>query len=400
MRIAIVTTWFERGAAHVSRLFMESLQRAGDSVFIYARGGERYAKKNPVWDRENVVWAPEYHSSWEPTYINRRHFVSFLKKHRIEAVIFNEQSFMQPVLWCSERGIKTIGYVDYYKRNTIPLFAAYDALICNTRRHYSAFSWHPEARYVAWGADCERYRPAKKDAADSDNVVFFHSAGMAPARKGTDILLRAFENVRAPGKLLIHTQISLEKEFPPLKDLIAKLTAEKKLEIVERTIPAPGLYFRGDVYVYPARLDGIGLTVAEAMASGLPAVVTDSAPMSEFIEPKTCRSIPVERFYAREDGYYWPMCDANTEKLSEILNDYVEHADVLPELKSSVRDFAVRNLNWRQSEKEFVAAVHECRKGEISRDVKERIIRSENRGIRKIRSCIMLFFRLKGCFNA
>lgn len=46
MRIGIITTWFERGAAYVSRQFMELLQQT-DEVFIYARGGEKYAMGDP-----------------------------------------------------------------------------------------------------------------------------------------------------------------------------------------------------------------------------------------------------------------------------------------------------------------------------------------------------------------
>ena len=43
MNIGIVTTWFDRGAAQVSKQYMDVLQENND-VFIYARGGEKYAK--------------------------------------------------------------------------------------------------------------------------------------------------------------------------------------------------------------------------------------------------------------------------------------------------------------------------------------------------------------------
>jgi len=36
--VGIVTTWFERGAAYVSRAYREALQERFD-VVIYARGG-------------------------------------------------------------------------------------------------------------------------------------------------------------------------------------------------------------------------------------------------------------------------------------------------------------------------------------------------------------------------
>lgn len=56
MNIGIVTTWFERGAAYVSRQFEQVLEKDGHNVFILARGGEKYAKGDPKWDLDNVHW--------------------------------------------------------------------------------------------------------------------------------------------------------------------------------------------------------------------------------------------------------------------------------------------------------------------------------------------------------
>lgn len=54
MNVGIVTTWFERGAAYVSRAYMETLSR-WHKVFVYARAGERYAQGDPKWDKEYVT---------------------------------------------------------------------------------------------------------------------------------------------------------------------------------------------------------------------------------------------------------------------------------------------------------------------------------------------------------
>ena len=55
MKIGIVTTWFERGAAYVSRQFKQILEKEHD-VYIYARGGEEYAIGDPNWDGDFVWW--------------------------------------------------------------------------------------------------------------------------------------------------------------------------------------------------------------------------------------------------------------------------------------------------------------------------------------------------------
>ena len=39
MNIGIVTTWFERGAAYVSKTYMDLMTQLGHKVFIYSRAG-------------------------------------------------------------------------------------------------------------------------------------------------------------------------------------------------------------------------------------------------------------------------------------------------------------------------------------------------------------------------
>ena len=121
MNIGIVTAWFERGAAYVSRQFEEILAEKYH-VFIYARGGEMYAKGDPNWDHANVTWGKRINSPFVGTVIHKKDFMRWIARNNIEAVLFNEQHWFQPVLWCKEAGIKTIAYIDYYNERTIPLF--------------------------------------------------------------------------------------------------------------------------------------------------------------------------------------------------------------------------------------------------------------------------------------
>ena len=70
MNIGIVTVWFERGAAYVSRQFEEILAEK-HRVFIYARGGEMYAKGDPNWDHANVTWGKRINSPFVGTVIHK-----------------------------------------------------------------------------------------------------------------------------------------------------------------------------------------------------------------------------------------------------------------------------------------------------------------------------------------
>jgi len=350
--IGIVTTWFERGAGYVSKSFAEALQQNGYSTFIYARGGEKFAKGNESWDYENVTWN-SFLKSPIPTDINKKQFERWILENDLDVVVFNEQQYWQPVLWAKKLGISVVAYVDYYTDETIDFFSLFDALICNTKQHRKAMSSFPCATYVPWGTDLQLFKPAKRSSrkAKKDRVVFFHSAGMSPFRKGTDILIRSLQilhnNEHFSFSVFIHSQVDLKTTFPELRSEIVKLIQDQVIEVVEKTIPAPGLYNEGDIYVYPSRLEGIGLTLAEAAACGLPVITTNFGPMNEFLVPNCGWPLQVKNQYKRKDNYYWPMSEVCPHHLADTLVKAA--AEYEPTMHSKVRKYAEQNFNFRSN---------------------------------------------------
>ena len=112
MKIGLVTTWFERGAAHVSRQYRDAL-RPQHEVVIYARGGERDGRSDPRWDSEEVTWGRSVPTHGNTAFI-LGHFRHWLLRERPDVVLFNEQQWWPPVLMCHDLGFRTAAYVDYY----------------------------------------------------------------------------------------------------------------------------------------------------------------------------------------------------------------------------------------------------------------------------------------------
>ncbi len=344
-KVGIVTTWLDRGGGYVGRQYLSALSSRHD-VFIYARGGDFDSTKEPFWSLQNLTRAPRCDTP-VTTWIDRSHFVDWLETNRIEIVLFNEQHWWPPVEWCNERGVITCAYVDYYTPRTVPLFALYDMLICNTKRHHSVFRWHPNCHYVPWGTETEVFRPSSATLVNPGLVTFFHSAGLSPQRKGTDLVLRAFGEITGPARLVLHTQMDLERAMPELRNTMSRLVSENRLRVITQTVSAPGLYHLGDVYVYPSRLDGIGLTVAEALACGLPVITCDHPPMNEFVNSSNGWLVPVERLYPRRDGYYWEQCDIDGAMLSRAMQSCADDLTRVIETKRAARVYAEEKLDWR-----------------------------------------------------
>lgn len=394
MKIGIVTTWFERGAAYVSKQF-EDVLSIDHSVFIYARGGEKYGKSDPKWNKNNVTWGKKVETPLATTLIRKKDFEKWILTHQIEAVIFNEQHWWPPIVWCNEMGVKTIAYIDYYTERTIPLFAAYDSLICNTKKHFSAFNWHQGAVYVPWGTDTNVFTPSEvgSEIINSGKIRLFHSCGMNPKRKGTDLLLKSLEKLKSKNyELIIHSQVPISQFFPELSDLINNYSKEGKLQIITKTVSEPGLYFMGDIYVYPSRLEGIGLTVPEAISSGLGVIVPNCGPMNEFVQNDFGKTVEIKTFFARSDGYYWPQNEVSIDALANCIDELLSKPKEIASMKTLARDYAIRMLNWEinsEQLKSTIIALKDKEKNTISKNVLDKIRVYENSGVKRFNNLAM-----------
>lgn len=369
MRLGIVTAWFERGAAYVSKEIEQVFEKQGHDVFIFARGGEIYARNDSKWNKENVFWSYPGIFNFSGTPIKKKQFKRWIKKNRIDTIIFNEQQSWEPVIWAKEIGCKTGSYIDYYKEDSIALFNMYDFLICNTYRHLSAFESHHNPIFIPWGTDTDLFTRSnsldlvknKLDIImDSDKINFFCSAGMNPSRKGVDTLINCLHEIKSENIFTyIHSQKSIKKIFPDLVNKIQILESEDKLKIITGTYSAPGLYSLGDFYIYLSKLDGIGLSLPEAISCGLVPVTPDHPPMNEFAKKDFSFLIKVKKQYSRNDAYYWPQIDIDEKDLKqqiELISNL--NKKEINNLKKKARTYAVKKLNWIDNSKKLPSIIN------------------------------------------
>jgi glycosyltransferase involved in cell wall biosynthesis len=139
--------------------------------------------------------------------------------------------------------------------------------------------------------DLDRFRPDISGEAirarlglTGRRVILF--TGRLVPHKGVDQILRALARLPQDVALVVVGR------GPKLDSLMA---SARRLNVEERVrfCPAvgddelPGFFRAADLFVFPSqnRLEGFGLAVAEAMASGIPVVVADMPGVREVIEP-------------------------------------------------------------------------------------------------------------------
>lgn len=365
MRVGIVTTWFDRGAAIVSRAYRDVLRSGGHDVFIYARGGEMKAIGDPRWDDKFVTWDCSEKGPYST--VHWPQFRRWVVQRKLDLLFFNEQHHWPVVVFARREFSIPIGsYVDYYTSRTVPLYGLFDFLICNTQRHASVFDWHRQMIYVPWGTDCRTFK-GNCEPADAGRIVFFHSAGMNPLRKGTETALKAFLHLPGDCRFVLHVQASLSK-FPNVAELAH---SDTRIKLINETVGPPGLYHRGDVYVYPTILEGIGLTVMEALACGLPVITTGAPPMNQFVKDGVNGWLVAPAEYrGRCDGYYWAEAYCRAEDVRTAMERCLQEAGDLPKWKRRAREFAEANLDWAKNAAVLPDAFRQaCLRGRNSADL-------------------------------
>jgi glycosyltransferase involved in cell wall biosynthesis len=109
----------------------------------------------------------------------------------------------------------------------------------------------------------------------------FCFAGRVNRLKGADLLAAACRNIYASGKDFtlsiagsqVGSEPALLSQFEEFADLCGRI----------RHADLPNFYRQADVLVLPSRFDSFGLTVAEALACGLPAIVTENVGAKDII---------------------------------------------------------------------------------------------------------------------
>lgn len=152
--------------------------------------------------------------------------------------------------------------------------------------------------------DRPTYQSAK--TMDVDKAFKFLSIFKWHKRKGVDVLIRAYcEEFRASESVILYVKTNTYNVDPKsdLEHVLTEITRDLNLrhdqlpaiKMLDEWIPdtrLPALYAAADAFVLPSRGEGWGLPQAEAMAMGLPTIVTDWSGTTEFANKDN--SLPVK----------------------------------------------------------------------------------------------------------
>lgn len=200
---------------------------------------------------------------------------------------------------------------------------------------------------ISWGIDPEVFYPLERP---ERSTFTFGTMGSLSVRKGTDVLVDAFR-----------------EEFRREKDvrLICKTSAnhypfnvgDSRIEVQMGEITANEMrddFFKKiDCFVFPTRGEGFGLPPLEAMATGVPAIVTGwSGPMEYMtsdigwiLDYAPARATAfTEQVYKEECGDW---AEPSKEHLKQLMRYAYEHRDEVKEKGKIAAEYVHKHWLWK-----------------------------------------------------
>jgi len=309
MRVGVVTKWFNRGQPVVGRHTRSALETLGHETFVLARPKKERGpqpgalSRDDVWDQPRVTEATTYD-------IPLAEYTEWIEREGIEAILCDQNYGFEELAELRGRGVKVIGrfvWEHFTADHVEGARRAYDVVFSMTRAEQERYrGMGLETPYVPWGCHPELVEVGKaavKDGQTSDAipqgvrrgtfgsggaeegaVTFVFTGGFLGRRKPLEPVLEAWAQVRSErARLIVKAQV--ERSRLAYAEEAAKRDPRIELRIGdEPTAQHLASVASADVTLSPARWEGLGLPLYEAVAFGQPAITNDVAPMNEITQ--------------------------------------------------------------------------------------------------------------------
>jgi glycosyltransferase involved in cell wall biosynthesis len=297
MRVGIVSKWFNRGQPVVGRQLRSAVDELGHESFVLARPKKEKGPRpgaldrDDVWDQPGITESAAYD-------ITVDEYIQWVEANGIEAILCDQNYQFAELAELRRRGVRTIGrfvWEHFTAEHVAGAQEAFDVIYSMTRAEQKRYrDMGLETPYIPWGchpeliaageqarASAEPAAPGREAEEAGGTVVFCFPGGFLGHRKPLEAVLEAFESTTDPRlRLLVKAQVERKQVRPAEEaaardDRIVVDLGDKPWREHLRELASC------DVCLAPARWEGLGLPLYEAIAFGQPAITNDAPPMNE-----------------------------------------------------------------------------------------------------------------------
>jgi glycosyltransferase involved in cell wall biosynthesis len=345
LEIGFVSIWYVRGITMVARQLAAALESDAFRTHVFARWeSDRFFAGPPV-THPRVFNAGE---DPDPAVI-----IAWARERRLDAIVFCEihPNDWRRVVALREAGVPVFAWetLDLLRQEMIPRYRDLEGMIHGTFHGAQVFrELHPDLRavIVPWAIPPASLPPRRAPAGDR-RLRFVHVGGWGGLsnRKNTDGVLRAWRRTAPRGAVLVlHSQVSLDRYGTELADFGRRGAG---IVLHEGTVEHIfDVYADADLLLWPSRRDGVGLPVVEALACGVPVLVSDGYEMKQWLVPGEHGVVCPAR--EARDGMYLPLVEPDEDALAETIAGLAESEDLVAAMAEHVRrDQAIWWWTWQ-----------------------------------------------------
>lgn len=211
-----------------------------------------------------------------------------------------------------------------------------------------AYGMNPDHTVIfPWGVDLERFGP-KNGQTDNQNNAFTLLCNRAwEPLYGIDVLARAFVKAARGRPELSLTLLGGGSQGAQIRQILLKGGMLERVTFggqVSQT-ELPRWYHWADVYISPSHIDGSSVSLMEALACGLPCLVSD---------------IPGNKEWITEGENGWLFPDGDVDGLATKILQVFDQRKSLPGIGSAARVVAEERANWKKNSAKLMQAYEQA----------------------------------------
>lgn len=223
-----------------------------------------------------------------------------------------------------------------------------DALV--TRDKAVVYGMNPDHTLVfPWGVDLQHFAPLpesrRAEIKNKKAFTLFCNRSWEP-RYGVDVLAQAFVRIMASNPDTSLLLLGGGSQGARIRQVLLNGGGLDHVHFpgqISQT-DLPRWYHMADLYISPSHVDGSSVSLMEALASGLPCLVSD---------------IPANREWVQEGYNGWLFPDGDAERLAAKILQVMAQREKLPAISQAARAVAEQRADWKKNVAKLFVAYQE-----------------------------------------
>lgn len=205
-----------------------------------------------------------------------------------------------------------------------------------SRERAVAFGMDPEKTVIfPWGTDIEHFAQKNLEPSNRPTFTLFCNRTWEPIY-GVDSLARAFVKLAAENDDVNLILLGGGSQGPKIRQILTNGGVLDRVHFGGYVAQAdlPRWYHMADLYISPSHVDGSSVSLMEALASGLPCLVSD---------------IPGNREWIDDGVNGWFFRDGDVEDLAGKIKSALMDRESLKQIGETARQTAEQKADWKKN---------------------------------------------------